>query len=443
MTTMVAPHQDLHKKTRNKASRWNSNLPSLDRMATIILGGGEGKRLFPLTTNLCKPAINFGGRYRLIDIPFSNAINSGCRQIFVITQFLSTTLNQHIITTYCRGGVDMTGVTILSPEQKPGKKNWFEGTADAVRQNIEHIPFDSIDYVLILSGDQLYHLDYRHMMQVANKTDADLVLAALPIKETDCKRMGVLQVDEDFKITGFIEKPKDVSQINEMIIPSALKQKKLVNSDHKHIASMGIYLFKKEVLLKLLLESDAEDFGMHLIPTTIKKNNSFAYLFNDYWEDIGTIKSFYEANMGLTHQQPAFHCLDEMWPIFSALNHLPPAKISSTSIYDSIICEGCVIEAEEISNSIIGPRIHIQDNTVVSNSYIMGCDQHPSENPSPKIGKYCTIDKTIIDKNASIGNNVKLINKDNLAHFDSDNIYIRDHIIIVPRSAVIPDGFII
>lgn len=449
MTTTTNPIEVLMRKATLKA-RKASILPDMGRVATIILAGGEGKRLFPLTQKCCKPAINFGGRYRLIDVPISNAINSDCQKIFVVTQFLSTSLHRHIMRGYSHYGFDVKGIEILSPEQKPGKSTWFEGTADAVRQNIDHLLEASADYFLILSGDQLYTIDFRKMLQVALTTKVDLVVASLPISETDCKRMGVLKTDDNGIITDFLEKPKDRSHLSGMEISSILKAKLLRNGNsNNYLGSMGIYLFKKEALLSLLEEDKREDFGMHLLPTIIAKGNTATYLFDGYWEDIGTIESFYQANMGLTAALPAFNCYDETRPIFTSHSHLAAPKISASRIDHSIICEGSIINGCEINGSIIGPRTVLRPGCRIENSYLMGNDyyQRPTATEALpellQVGKDCIISKTIVDKNVRIGDGVQLINKKKLSHYDGEGIYIRDGIIVVPNGASIPDGFIL
>lgn len=441
--------QRLHRKTRPQwHHHWNS--PDMSRVASIILGGGEGTRLFPLTLTRCKPAISFGGRYRLIDVPISNSINSGCHKIFVITQFLSSSLHQHIFRTYRHDIFNSGFLELLSAEQKPSRKGWYEGTADAVRQNMEYFLEIPVDYFLILSGDQLYSMDYREMLEAAQQTNADVMVAALPVQEKDCSRMGILQVDNSHMITSFVEKPKEGKIIEAMAMGSEIKNA-LPQCDPRcnHLASMGIYLFKRDVLLSLLSEDPREDFGKHLLPTIIEKGNAGAYIFDDYWEDIGTIESFYNANIALTQSKPAFNCYDEAKPIYATRHNLPGPKIFNTLVNNSIICEGSVIEAAEITHSILGPRTIIKKGTIVRDSYVMGSDYftRPIETDrlpeQLQIGNNCVIKKTIIDKNACVGDNVQLINQNGLMHYDGHNTHIRDGIIIVPRGATIPDNFIL
>lgn len=428
------------RKYRPKNLRAKEYVPNMDRIATIILGGGEGTRLLPLTETRCKPAITFGGRYRLIDIPISNSLHSGCHKIFILTQYLSASLHQHVFRTYRQDSFHSGCVELLSAEQRPSKGGWFKGTADAVRQNLDYFREIPADYFLILSGDQIYSMDYRQMVQLAHETDADLVLGAKIVSEQDCKRLGILKINEDQKITNFVEKPQTKSALTNLHLP---------NDKNHYLASMGIYLFKRKALFNLLEEDPRHDFGQHLIPKLVDEGKAFAHLFNAYWEDIGTIGSFYEANIALTAEEPQFNCYDESWPIYSSQQHLPSPKLSNAFISQSIICEGALIEADEVRNSILGPRTVIKRGSVICSSYIMGNDFYrPPINSAHlperlEIGNNCIITKAIVDKNSCIGNNVRLINKNNLSHYDGGNIFIRDGVIVVPRGAAIADGFIL
>lgn len=425
----------------------------MNRVAAIILGGGEGKRLSPLTITRCKPAMCFGGKYLLIDIPISNAINSGCRNIFILTQFLSTYLHQHIFRTYRPGTFPSGCVELLSAEQGPINRTWFQGTADAVRQNASYFLDVPADYFLILSGDQLYNINFQDMVRFAKETDADLVVAALPVNESDARRMGVLKLNEDRFITEFCEKPQDEAQLDHMRLQEftmrLIENEK--NDNRQHLGSMGIYLFKRKALFDLLKQDPREDFGKHLIPTKVSQGNVAAYLYNGYWEDIGTIDSFFNANIALTYPKPNFNCYDERNPIFSQQYHLPPPKISDTRLKNAIICEGSIVDADEITNSILGLRSVIKQGTNIRNSYIIGNDfythPHPDNSDSNgcssalEIGENCVINRAIIDKNVCIGNAVHLTNKNQISHYNSDHVYIRDGIIIVTRGANLPNGF--
>ncbi len=410
----------------------------MSRVATIILSGGEGKRLFPLTSTRCKPAISFGGRYRLIDIPLSNSIHSGCLKIFVVTQFLSSSLNNHICKTYHPGNYGSGFIELLSAEQKPTHKNWFQGTADAVRQNLEYFIETPADYFLILSGDQLYNINFQEMMRFARATRAELVVAALPIDENNAKRMGLLKINGKKAITDFIEKPQE---------KEILDQYRISDSPNTYLGSMGIYLFKRETLFRLLKEDSRDDFGKHLIPTQVAKGNTYAYTHQGYWEDIGTIDSYYHANIALTQPNAQFNWYDEGSPIFTTHHNLPGPRISCKQLSHSIICEGAIVEANHVENSILGARTVVKKGSVIKDSYIIGNDNYHARIKNAhlpethSIGEQCVISRAIIDKHVSIGNRVQLINKDNLTHYDGKDVYIRDGIIIVTHGASIPDDF--
>lgn len=396
---------------------------------TIILSGGSGTRLYPLTLTRCKPAICFGGCYRLIDIPMSNALNSGCQKIYILTQFLSASLHQHILKTYRLESYNHGFIEILSAEQKPSKQNWYQGTADAIRQNVEYLTDSDADYFLILSGDQLYQMDFEEMVALAEETEADVVIAGLPVDEISARRMGIFKVDIDQRITHFVEKPQEKKELDSL---------SSYIGDKPYLGSMGIYLFKKKILLDILKEDSREDFGKHLIPTLVQRGNTVAYVYPGYWEDIGTIASFYHANINLTTEKPLFNLKDDKFPIHTQQQTLFPTKIQNTLLTSSLFCEGSQIYAKSISHSIIGPRYLIKKGTLIDSSYLLGNDDYQTS-----IGEDCEIRTAIIDKQVQIGKNVKLINRDGLDFYESATIHIRDGIIIVTRGAVIPDNFIL
>jgi glucose-1-phosphate adenylyltransferase len=423
----------------------------MSRIATVILGGGQGSRLYPLTQTRCKPVLRIGGRFHLIDVPISNSINSGCNKIYIITQFLSSSLHQHIFKTY-RHNFHFNGfIEMLPAEEKPTEKEWFQGTADAVRKNLNYLYETPVDYFLILSGDQLYHMNFQHMLRFAKKTDADVVIATIQSTKEMAKRMGILNIDSNHFISDFNEKPQD-----EMLLKKLLNsQKKFKNhpiifdQERPYLGSMGIYLFKRKALFKLLEEDLRADFGKHLIPSIVKQGNAAAFPFDGYWEDIGTIESFYKANIALTESVPQFDCYNNAYPIFSSLSNLPSPKIYSAQIDHSIICEGSIVEGKQITNSILGPRTIIKKETIIESSYLMGNNFYKSPIPAETfpedfhIGEGCIIKNAIIDKHVHVGNGVKLINKNNLQHYDGKNIFIRDGIIVVPKGAYLPNGFIL
>ena len=422
----------------------------MSKVATIILGGGQGSRLFPSTRSDCKPAVTFGGKYRLIDVPMSNAINSGCQKIFIVTQFLSKSLHEHIFKTYRPGSFSSGFVEVLTVEERHQAKCWFQGTADAIRQNLDYLMEVPAEYFLILSGDQLYQMNYQKMMHVAVETDADVVIAALPVRGVQANRLGILKINNEARIIDFKEKPQEKALLETLKIePSVFESLEVsTSSETPYLGSMGIYLFKRKTLLQLLLHDMREDFGKRLIPTIIQNGNVSAYLHDGYWEDIGTIESYYNANMALTQNLPDFNWYDESYPITTSQHNLAPAKIYNTLLNQSIICEGSIIHAGEVTHSLLGPRTTIKKGSIIRNSCILGNDFYhsPISNgripDSLQIGENCLIERAIIDKHVYIGDNVHLINKNKLVNYSSDEIYVRDGIIIVPRGACLPDGFI-
>jgi len=423
----------------------------MDKVASVILAGGQGTRLYPLTQTRCKPAVCFGGRYRLIDIPISNSLNAQIHRIFVISQYFASSLHQHILETYQLDYFRQSKIQMLCPEETPYRKVWFEGTADAVRQNLEHLEAADVEYFLILSGDQLYNMNFTDMVQFAKKEDADMVIASIPVEEKEAKRMGLLKIDASCRGLEFHEKPSDPKILQRFALPPEfLNGHKILNPTATHyLGSMGIYIFKRKALFDLLKEQ-GDDFGRELIPIQFKKGKISAYVYKGYWEDIGTISSYYHANLALTHQKHCLNTYDKYNPIFTHPHNLPSPLIKDTVVTQSIISQGSVIEASEISHSIIGIRISINKGTVIRNSIILGTLfnepdlQHPTNIPGEcTIGENCRIENTILDEHTSIGNNVQLVNKNQLEKFDGDGIFIRDGIIIVTSGTRVPDGFIL
>ena len=401
-----------------------------EKVMSIILAGGQGTRLHPLTLHRCKPAVSFGGKYRLIDIPISNSLNSKIHKIRVISQYFASGLQQHLKATYNHDSFSNGNLEMLCPEETSEGIHWFKGTADAVRQNLEHLSDPSVDYYLILSGDQLYTLDLLQMVEFAQKLDADLVIASLPVAEKEAKRMGLLKLGSKGRIDDFYEKPQTQELLN-----------KFSYEKDKYLGSMGIYVFKKEALLNIL-QQPGDDFGKDLIPMMISKKNSFAYVYDGYWEDIGTVASFYEANLALIEQKNCLNMCDPWHPIYAEVQHLPNTLIKGARIDRSIISLGCNIEAKEITHSLIGPRTNIGKDSIIQDTIIMG--NHGSFGESSlAIGKNCLIQKTIIDEHCQIGHNVELTNKKNQLHYDGDGVFIRDGIIIVTSGTKVPDNFIL
>jgi glucose-1-phosphate adenylyltransferase len=421
----------------------------LKRVATIILAGGQGTRLFPLTLNRCKPSVGFGGRYRLIDIPLSNSLNSRINQVFVISQYFASELHQHILSTYQLDMFRTGGLELLTPQETTKGKDWFKGTADAVRQSLDYILRSSADWFLILSGDQLYNMDLYEMLSFAKEKDADLLIASISVEEAEAKRMGLLKINTANRILSFFEKPQDPKLLEEYRLSKEfLKKNGKPGSNPHYLASMGIYIFKRSALVELLRE-EGDDFGNDLIPKYIEKRRCFSYIYEGYWEDIGTVASFYKANLMLTEGK-GLNTYEEHNRIYSTPQHIPNALILGTKIQDAIIGQGGIIEAEEISHSIIGVRALIKKGTIIRDSILMGNrTYHPFLNQTLPanhyftVGENCLIEKAIIDEEVRIGNNVKLINKDNLETYDGDGIYIRDGIIIVTSGTELPDNFIL
>lgn len=419
-------------------------------VATIVLAGGQGKRLHPLTIHHSKPAIAYGGRYRLIDIPISNSINSDFRQIFVIAQYLSGELQHHISQTYRFDAYNPGSVDVLTPQvNEKGEKEWFHGTADAVRKSLPTLLKSTADYFLILAGDHLYNINFQDMVAFAQRSGADLTIASIPVLEKEAKRMGLLKINARARVVDFVEKPKERKVLERFrLTKSFYKEWNIEPMDKAYLGSMGIYVFKRNALIALLKKDKREDFGYHLITTAVEKGKTSAFIYSGYWEDIGTVASYYEANLDLANSEGGLNTYDEANPIYARPTFLPGPKIKQTKITDSIICEGCIIEAEEITGSVIGLRSHIKKGTVIRDSVLMGNHFYmpPTQEGKPVvhdawIGENCRIEKAIIDEHVQIGNRVKLINKKKHTHYDGERIYVRDGIIIVTAGTKLPNNF--
>lgn len=429
----------------------NEKKELMESVASIVLAGGQGTRLFPLTQTRCKPAVCFGGRYRLVDIPISNSLNAHIPRIFVISQYFASSLQQHILETYQLDYFRQTKIQMLCPEETPLRKEWFKGTADAIRQNLEHFEKTPVDYFLILSGDQLYNMNLIEMLSFAKSSDADLVIASIPVEEKEAKRMGLVKINAAHQILQFHEKPSDQDTLKQYEVkPEFLNGHAIVHPQEKHyLGSMGIYIFRRKALFDLMKEN-GDDFGKELIPIQIKKGKTAAYVYKGYWEDIGTIDSYYHANLALTSRANCLNTYDENNPIFTHPHNLPSPLFQDTNINKSIISQGAVIDAKEITNSIIGIRIKIKKGTVIRDSIILGSlYNEPHLDPTFlgqddfSIGENCLIQKAILDEHTCIGNNVQLINKKGLDRYDGDGIFIRDGIIVVTSGTRVPDGFVL
>ena len=417
----------------------------------IILGGGAGSRLYPLTASRSKPAVPIAGKYRLVDIPISNCINSNLNRIFVLTQFNSASLNQHIKNTYHFSAFSSGFVDILAAEQTPDNPGWFQGTADAVRQSLRHLAKMDFEYVLILSGDQLYQMDFSKMIEAHKNSGAALTIATIPVSEREAPEFGILKSNQDQVITSFVEKPKKEILSEWVSDTGALMQ----SQGRNYLASMGIYVFNKEILYEFLnqVHPNATDFGKEIIPDSISNYKVLSYQHEGYWTDIGNIYSFFEANISLTDEMPQFNLFDSTQAVYTRSRMLPPAKISGTQIQNAIVAEGSIIHAASITKSVIGIRSRIGKDTVIKNAYIMGCDFYETINqinqkidkgqPVLGIGERCVIEDAIVDKNCSIGNDVQIKGGPNLEKIDHPLYTVKDGIVVIKKGAVIPNGFII
>jgi glucose-1-phosphate adenylyltransferase len=427
-----------------------------DNVVALILGGGAGSRLFPLTRERSKPAVPLGGKYRLIDVPISNCINSNITQIFVLTQFQSASLNRHISRTYRFSSFSTGFVEVLAAEQTKENPDWFQGTADAVRQILPHLRDWKVSTLLILSGDHLYRMDYRHFLARHYETAADLTISAIPCRPEEAVEFGLLKTDDTGEIVEFSEKPKGDALEAMRVDTTRFGLTAAESAQRPFLASMGIYVFNYPQL-KELLKADHTwvDFGREIIPAAIEKYNVHAHLFKDYWEDIGTIRSFYNANLDLAAPLPKFNFFDTEAPIYTRSRYLPPSKIHDCDIGNSMISEGCIMNGVYARSSIIGLRSRIDAGTRIESSILMGADYYESldeirvnvdgQTPHIGVGQNSTIRGAIVDKNARIGMNVQLINRDRIENADGpDNCYfIRDGIIIVPKNSTIAHGTIV
>ena len=415
-----------------------------DNALAIILGGGQGSRLAPLTESRSKPAVPIAGKYRLVDIPISNCINSNIKRMFVLTQFNSASLNQHIKNTYHFSHFSTAFVDILAAEQTPDNPTWFQGTADAVRQCMQHFINHEFKYALILSGDQLYHMDFNKMIEAHEANGADISIATLPVTAKEASEFGILKTNSLGFIDAFIEKPA-----KELLSSWTSDVSNEMKTEGRHyLASMGIYIFNKELLIELMKNPDTKDFGKEIIPQAIGKNKVMSFPYEGYWTDIGNIDSFFEANLGLTDSIPKFNLFDNTSKIYTRARTLPPTKINGKTIYDrALVAEGCIIDETEIEHSVIGIRNRIGKGSKILNSYLMGNDYYQNIDEMKKgftplgIGQRCYINNTIVDKNCSIGNDVRLNGGKHLDDINTPLYSVRDGIIVVKKGAVLPDGF--
>ena len=407
----------------------------------LILGGGAGTRLQPLTKERSKPAVPIAGKYRLVDIPISNCINSGIRHIFLLTQYNSVSLHQHIGNTYRFDQFSGGHVRILAAEQTPDSAGWFQGTADAVRRSMRYFKDDDPDLVVILSGDQLYRMDLQDVIRSHIEHKADLTISTKPVPRSEAAALGIMQVDKSGRINRFAEKPGDSPLLDELRAP--------LYDDERYLASMGIYVFNMDVLERLLGTNHESDFGKHIIPGAIDSCKVYSYIFDDYWEDIGTIRSFWEANLALTDPLPKFSFYEMSSVIYTRMRYLPPSKINQCKLSRCLLSDGCIISGERIDHAVVGLRAVVGDGSVVEHSILMGADyyenegvDHPSGIPMG-IGKHCVIKNAIIDKNVRIGDNVVISPEGKEQDEETEFYWIREGVIVIAKNTVIPSGTVL
>jgi len=406
----------------------------------VILGGGQGTRLFPLTEKRAKPAVPIGGKFRLIDIPISNCLHWGIKKIFVLTQFNTESLHRHITGTYKFDGFSRGFVQVLAAQQTLENKNWYQGTADAVRKNLDYIRGQDVEYVIVLSGDQLFRIHMGDLMKVHQENKAEITIATTPVSREAASRYGIMRLGDDGRINAFAEKPQENGLIESMRLPDR-------PDDRAFLASMGIYVFNRDVLVDMLDQSDSQDFGKEIIPAAIPDRHVHAYEFSGYWEDIGTIQSFFQANLDFANPVPRFNFYDELNPIFTHARFLPGSKVRNCHMHNALISDGSIIEGSRIEQSIIGIRSIINENAQLEQVVMMGADFYECKDSSVKvplgIGRNCSIRKAILDKNVRIGNNVRIDYQGETSRVDAGNYHIVDGIVVVPKNAEIPDGTII
>jgi glucose-1-phosphate adenylyltransferase len=423
-------------------------------LITLVLGGGRGTRLYPLTKFRSKPAVPVAGKYRLIDIPLSNCINSGLNRIYVLTQFNSVSLHRHIRSTYNFDPFARGFVEILAAQQTNDHANWYQGTADAVRQNLRYIQQPDVRRVLVLSGDQLYRMDFRDLIATHDRSGADVTISAVPVSSSQASGLGIMRLDDDGRVAGFLEKPQTAKELDHVRTdPAWIDAHGVPSRGRDCLANMGIYLFNRDTLIQVLQKTDYQDFGREIFPASIRSRHVQVHLFDGYWEDIGTIRSFFEANLSLASMDPPFDLVSPQAPIYSRARFLPPTRIDGASIRGSLVADGCVIgEGAVIENSIIGLRCRIDRHAVIRNSIVMGNDFYESPDESARnlagglppmgIGSGARIEGAILDKNCHIGCNVQIVNAQNVQSSEETQYgMIRDGVYVVPKGVALPDGW--
>jgi len=427
--------------------------PDPNKVLSIVMGGGQGSRLFPLTRERAKPAVPLGGKYRLVDIPISNCINSGLKRIYLLTQFNSASLNRHVSQSYKFDHFSGGFVEVLAAKQTLTDTSWYQGTADAVRKNLIHFFNADFRQVLILSGDALYRMDFRRLLAQHVETGAEITVATIPVPRPAASSLGIMQIDSDRRIVRFVEKPKEPELLDTLGLPRELYPRLGIEKDQElFLASMGIYMFDREVLFKLL-DSSLADFGKEVIPQAIQEQRVYSYVFQGYWEDIGTIRSFFEANLDLTTELPRFNFFDMGAPVFTNPRFLPASKINGAAIDHAIISDGCIINYCTISQSIVGVRYLVDAGSYIRRTIILGTDFYESDEsiqrnaalnrPRIGIGKHTHVENAIIDKNARIGDNCVISPANKPENLDHALYYVRDGIVIIPKNGVVPHGTVI
>ncbi len=416
----------------------------------VIMGGGEGRRLFPLTKERAKPAVPIAGKYRLVDVPISNCINSNIRHVYILTQFNSTSLHRHIHQSYSFDRFSRGFVEILAAQQTADNMGWYQGTADAVRQNLRYFLERDYEYIVILSGDQLYRMDFRKVLQQHVESYSDITIAAIPVGRGDAGSLGILQVNEEKRIVRFVEKPRDAGALDDLKIQDPLLSRlRITTSEDRYLASMGIYVFNREILRKVL-DNDQTDFGKHIIPDAIGRHRVSAYVFQGYWEDVGTIGSFFKANLALCSLRPSFNFFDRNAPVYTHARSLPASKLVESQVRNALIADGCIILRSRIENTVVGVRSFIGSDCLLRDTILMGSDFFETQHeileeeamgiPHMSVGRGSKIERAIIDKNVHIGDGVVITDKTGTPDFDGPNYYVRDGIVIIPKNAVIPAG---
>ncbi|MGD0060632.1 MAG: glucose-1-phosphate adenylyltransferase [Verrucomicrobiia bacterium] len=416
----------------------------------VIMGGGEGRRLFPLTKERAKPAVPIAGKYRLVDIPISNCINSNIRHVYILTQFNSASLHRHIHQSYSFDRFSRGFVEILAAQQTADNMGWYQGTADAVRQNLRYFLERDYEYIVILSGDQLYRMDFRKVLQQHVESYSDITVATIPVGRCDAGSLGIMQVNEEKRIVRFVEKPREAAVLDELKIQDPLlSHLRITTSEDHYLASMGIYVFNPEILRKVL-DNDKTDFGKHIIPDAISRHRVSSYVFQGYWEDVGTIGSFFKANLALCSLKPSFNFFDRNAPVYTHARSLPASKLVESQVRNALIADGCIILRSRIENTVVGVRSFIGSDCVLRDTILMGSDFFETQHemleedamgiPHMSVGRGSKIERAIIDKNVHIGEGVVIADKTGAPDFDGPNYYVRDGIVIIPKNAVIPGG---